>query len=63
MPAKILMRSLEANHDLKWDENMLGWMKWKKDRFLVVSSFFAKSNEARQKGRYSMLLSETLIGE
>lgn len=32
-------------------------MKWKKDRSLVVSSFFAKSNEARrnnhQKGRYA----------
>jgi hypothetical protein len=32
-------------------------MRWKEDRFLVVSSFFAKSNEARrnnhQKGRYA----------
>jgi len=57
MPAKILMRSLEANHDLKCDEKVVGWMKWKKGHSIVVSSFFAKSNEARrnnhQKGRYA----------
>ncbi len=57
MPAKILMRSLEASHSLIRDEMCVGWMWWTIDVFPIVSSFFAKSNEARrnnlQKGRYA----------